>query len=88
MPACDGNEADHCCYFGEVCQFLEENTVPGRRWACGLRRVYGSWEAAEASQEFQEIVLPKAISVGLGESYLCSAWPPAGETCATCGAKG
>jgi len=86
---CSGNAADHCCWFdGQVCTFLEENTVPGRRWACGLLRVTGSWESAMGSQEFTQVVLPKAIAAGLDDTYTCADWPPAGGECATCGAKG
>ena len=54
--SCHGNADDHCCYVdGEVCEYLEENTVPGRRWACGLLVKYGSWAAMNASPEYQEI---------------------------------
>lgn len=53
---CHGNGADHCCYVnGQVCPFLEENTVPGRRWACGLLRELGSWDAVHADPRYQPI---------------------------------
>ena len=80
---CTGNLDDHCCYFGEVCKHLEENTVPGRRWACGLHRKYGSWEAMYAAPEWSEVIA-KAISVGLPETYKCSEWPVEGEKCGVC----
>ena len=39
------NAEDHCCYInGSPCKFLEENTEPGSRWTCGLRRELGSWQ--------------------------------------------
>ena len=47
---CDGNGPDHCCYIqNEVCPHLEENTIPGRRWVCGLMRRLGSWDAVHTS---------------------------------------
>ena len=88
MPTlCTGNAADHCCYFGTVCEHLEENTVPGRRWACGLKRVYLTWEGVYASPEWPA-VLAKAEAVGLGSDYKCGEWPRLGETCGTCGVAG
>jgi len=87
MATCAGNADDHCCYFGEVCQHLEENTVEGRRWACGLHRQYGSWVAVYLSPEWPA-VLENAINHGLPVTYRCGDWPPAGETCATCGVEG
>ena len=53
---CTGNSSDHCCYIaGEVCPYLEENTIPGRRWACGLLVKYGSWAAMNESPEYHVI---------------------------------
>ncbi len=41
------NTETHCCYVnGKPCKFLEENTEPGQRWSCQLRRERGSWAAA------------------------------------------
>ena len=87
MASCTGNTDDHCCYFGSACQHVEENTVEGRRWACGLHRVYGSWEAVYASDEWDG-VLTTAVSVGLPSTYKCGEWPTVGTTCATCGIIG
>lgn len=87
MGTCTGNASDHCCYFGTVCEHLEENTVPGRRWACGLLRRYGSWEAVYASPEWPA-VLEKAVACGLSDQYRCGSWPPVGQTCAVCGVIG
>lgn len=60
---CHGNGADHCCYWPDpvtreqlVCPFLEQNTVPGRRWACGKRRILGSWSAVHADPEYINVV--------------------------------
>lgn len=53
MP-CHGNGADHCCWIdGKACSYLEEYTVPGRRWACGLLRELGSWSALYADPRYQ-----------------------------------
>lgn len=89
MPTlCTGLNDDHCCYLkGVVCRHLEENTVPGRRWACGLKRVHGTWDAVYASPEWPA-VLQDAIDSGLGENYKCGEWPRLGEKCWTCGLVG
>ena len=51
---CHGNGPDHCCYInGGVCQFLEEDTVPGRRWVCGLYRELGDWAAVHSDPRYQ-----------------------------------
>lgn len=57
MPECTGlgEGGDHCCYLGGVrCAHLVEN-VGGRRYACGLLVRYGSWEAMEASPEYEHV---------------------------------
>lgn len=87
MTYCTGTAEDHCCYFGSVCVHLEENTVPGRRWACGLMRKYQSWDAVYASPEWPE-VLAQAVAHNLGEDYRCGDWPPVGQVCSVCGVKG
>lgn len=79
-----GNQEDHCCYFGDPCEFLEKNTMPDRIWACGLRRQYGSWDAVYESPEFS-IVLANAIRMGLPNTYKCHEWPLVGYKCETCG---
>ncbi len=57
VPECTGNRDTHCCYLagGVVCDHLQENTVPGRRWACGLLVKYGSWAAMNRSPEYKPI---------------------------------
>lgn len=56
MTECHGNGEDHCCYIaGVVCSYLEENTVSGRRWACGLLVKYGTWAAMNPSPEYRPI---------------------------------
>lgn len=60
QTGCHGNGADHCCYWGgEPCPWLEQDTVPGRRWACGLYRVYGNWGDVHASSEYAADVEPR-----------------------------
>lgn len=74
---CHGNGADHCCYLGKYgpCEHIEENTVPGRRWSCGLFRVLGSWEAVHADARYLKDVKPKLEDIGLGVD--CGEWPQA-----------
>lgn len=70
-PVCHGNGDDHCCYVdGKVCEFLEENTVPGRRWACGLLRRLESWAAVHEHPDYQKI---KEHFASLGVSA-CGDW--------------
>ena len=85
MGSCAGNADDHCCYIdGKACLYLEENTVPGRRWACGLRRELGGWDAVLASDRYKTDVEPHWV-----EGLDCKSWPNAerGQTCSTCGAN-
>ena len=60
----DGNE--HCCYVnGQVCRFLEVDTVPGRKYACGILRTTKkaiplettkqSWDRVRVDPEYGEI---------------------------------
>lgn len=79
---------DHCCHLGRygVCRFLEENTVDGRWWACGLRRTLGSWERVHESPLYVDRVRP------FWDEYApdldCGSWPPPGHRCGTCGVIG
>lgn len=79
---CHGNTQDHCCYIEGPCTYLEEGTVPGRRWACGLYRVHGSWNAMYQTSEYQA-VKEKLNKVGIDVD--CGDWPPPGVRCGTCG---
>ena len=80
--------SEHCCWLGDrgVCPHLEEGTVPGRRWACGLLRRLGSWEDVHASPEYVRDVRPAWDERGY--TVDCGTWPPPGETCAACGQVG
>lgn len=85
MASCAGLSADHCCHIaGRVCSFLEERTVPGRRWACGLRRELGSWENVHEDSRYVAAVKPTMDRLGVQ----CGDWPGPGTTCATCGVVG
>lgn len=90
MP-CPGTGEQHCCWVaGEVCPFLEENTVEGRRWACGLYRKYGNWNRAINSEEYRTKVKPHFESDALkarGREINCRDWPdlPVGTKCEICG---
>jgi hypothetical protein len=83
MAICAGNGDDHCCHLGDkICIHLEENTVSGRRWACGLYRKYGSWKIVHALPEYESVrnsLRKFNIEVDCGD------WPRPGEKCHTCG---
>lgn len=84
--ACSGNGADHCCWFkGKVCKYLEENTIPGRRWVCGLMREHnGDWDATIADPRYQRDIMPlmqRLIWPGHGVEYTCKTWPSKGCEC-------
>ena len=87
MPDCTGNSSDHCCYVqGQRCPHLEENTVPGRRWACGLRRELGDWEAVHNDPRYA--LIQAVWDAGTLAGYRCGEWPAKGFTCGTCGLVG
>lgn len=82
---CTGNEPEHCCWLdGNVCVFLEEWTVPGRHWVCGLRRELGSWGAVHSDPRYQP-VHDHWVTVGTAD---CGDFPAAGQFCGTCGRTG
>ena len=86
MAVCAGNSYDHCCWIsGVACEHLEENTVEGRRWACGLLRQLGSWESVHSSDEYAEV---RVMIRSIGIEVDCGDWPPSGVTCGTCGVSG
>jgi len=71
MP-CNGNRKDHCCNLkGKDCPFLEENTVSGRRWACGLYRKSQDWNKVILSDEYKKVVAPIFEPLGMN----CRDWP-------------
>jgi hypothetical protein len=78
---CHGNGPDHCCYLpdsGELCPFLEEWTVAGRRWACRLRRELGSWRAVHADSRYKRVVhYPSGYTGGTS----CGTWRVEGVCC-------
>jgi len=71
---CHGNGPDHCCSLGQygVCQYLEENTVEGRRWACGLLRELGAWSRVHVDGRYLRDVKPKLDELGVVD---CGDWP-------------
>lgn len=72
MSSCHGNNETHCCYVaGEVCQFLSENIVPGRRWACSLFVELGDWSLVHQDQRYIERVQPHWITSGTPD---CGTW--------------
>jgi hypothetical protein len=72
---CHGNSPTHCCWIGgQVCPHLEEDTVEGRRWACGLYRRYESWDAVYDSPEYA--ATDAAVSFAVNHpGYGCGDWP-------------
>ena len=79
---CNGQGTDHCCYIGGVCPHLEEGTVPGRRWACGLRRELGSWDRVHVDARYQ------IVRDRLGDDFQCGDYPQRDITCGACGLTG
>lgn len=68
---------------GAWCPHLEQYTVYGRRWACGLRRRAGSWAAAALMPEYQAI---QEIRRGISDDMVeCAGWPGDGRECRICG---
>ena len=85
---CKGrNLEDHCCWLkGKVCSYLEENTQPGFRWTCGLRRELGDWDAVLADPRYIENVKPVLDGVYGANGRLgstCRDWPEV--QCNLCG---
>jgi hypothetical protein len=85
---CPGNTEDHCCYLnGQRWHFLEENTVPGRRWACGLFREHGNWQAVHVDPRYLQTVRPQWQQTPLAGQE-CGEWPRPGVTCPVCQQEG
>jgi hypothetical protein len=85
MP-CRGNAKTHCCWLkGNVCKYLEEDTVADRRWACGLRRELGDWDKVLASVEYTTHIAPHFGPKGIN----CKDWPDKTDSgparCGDCG---
>ncbi len=77
------NNETHCCWVdGKVCQFLEENSEPGFRWSCGLRRKLGSWDAVIEDQGYKDGPGKHFSKFGIN----CRDWPGKME-CGDCGAN-
>ena len=72
---CHGNLDTHCCTVnGAPCPYLEENTIPGRRWVCALRRELGSWDLVHQDPRYLTDVQPgwdKYPYPNMG----CGTWP-------------
>ena len=84
MP-CHGNGADHCCYVrGEPCVFLEKNTVPDRRWVCGLRRELGSWEKVHVDPRYLSQVKPAWDESGAADCGDFAGFNREGDGCFQC----
>ena len=90
METCHGNGTTHCCWInGTQCPWLEENTVEGRRWVCGLYRTSGTWGRVYATPEYQNTAAAAMFSSGW-PGFGCGDWPqnipdqtasPSGKCC-------
>ncbi len=82
MKCLGRNFEDHCCYVeGKPCDFLEENTTPGFRWACGLRRELGDWDKVINDPRYLDG--PGKIFRKFGIN--CKDWPNFEHACQVCG---
>jgi len=79
------NQDKHCCWInGKPCQFLEENSEPGFRWSCGLRRELGSWNAVLRDERYK-----KHVKGSWATGINCRDWPEKpkkSKGCNICGA--
>jgi hypothetical protein len=77
---------EHCCYVANagVCRYLEENTMPDRRYSCSLRRILGSWDAVHDDAGYKKYVQPMWDMRGGS----CGEYPAVGELCVACGKTG
>lgn len=93
MKCLGRNLNSHCCNLGAagVCRHLEENTEPGFRWTCGLRRKLGSWSAVLNSKEYKADVKPHLDKMceraGVPAGTINCRDYPAPFGCHNCGAK-
>jgi hypothetical protein len=72
---CHGNNDFHCCWInGQVCLHLEERTVEGRRWACGLLRELGTWDAVYQDPRYQATTAARSFQEH-HPGYGCGDWP-------------
>lgn len=66
--------------------YLEENTIPGRRWVCGLMRENGQdWQRVLDDERYKRDVVPlyrKFVWPNYSVKYTCQSWPVAGCHCA------
>ena len=80
--ACLGTSDTHCCWLqGQVCPYLEQYTMPDRRWACALMREYNDWDLVIASDRYQADVAPILGPMGI----TCKEWPRPDQVCHDCG---
>lgn len=77
-----GNGDTHCCWLeGEVCPYLEVNTMLDRKWVCGLMRELGDWEQVIASDRYLSNVDPVLSKYGIN----CRDYPGVNHKCHDCG---
>ena len=89
---CKGrNNDDHCCWLlGKPCPHLEENTQPGFRWTCGLRRELGDWDLVLEDKRYIRDVHSVWVSLAkqADEPVVnCRDWPDGKNFCRNCGAN-
>lgn len=84
---CHGNGDSHCCYVnGKTCIFLQENTVEGRRWACGLYVELGDWNTVINDNRYIANIRPAWVQIELSNnlsenSFNCHPWGPGTNQC-------
>jgi len=73
---CHGNGIRHCCWFkGVECPFIEKNTVPDRRWSCGLFNELQDWDKVLQDVRYLKQVVPLFGSVPELKGMNCRDWP-------------
>lgn len=79
LQDCHGNGAEHCCWVdGKECGYLEVDTVPGRRWVCGLRRIHDNWDEVHADPGYVKNVQSAWERTGTAD---CGDWKVEGQCC-------
>jgi hypothetical protein len=61
-----------------VCPFLEADTILGRHWVCGKKRVLGTWDKVHRDKEYQNVVGSVLQARG---TPLCGDWKVEGQCC-------
>jgi hypothetical protein len=87
MAECKGDiENDHCCWVdGKICQYLKHYPDQERKWSCGIREKYNSWDEVYEDEDYLQDIKPLLNQLNLPN---CGEWPRKNETCTVCGVMG